>query len=172
MRPPSVLVPGGSLIAAVGISMPILTAGVRAPGSLIPGLSDVVSAVPDKGLGASTDQRVYLYAVVALAVGAWLVPKLATRLMWVGVALASVCLAVVTVATYRGWVLVTEGPQALVNGNSSFVERAALTFLAGLHAGGLLVLHPARGLWILSAGAAVALAGVVLMFRRPPDRNP
>ena len=170
MRPPSLLVPLGAVVAAVGITMPIVKVGVHVPD--IPVVSSVVSAFKEPELGASADQRVYLYGVVALAIGAWLLPRMVPRLTLVGTGLAIAAAGGATVAAVRGWMVATQGPHALLTGDQPFLERGALNALDELHALGILVVHPGRGLWVLTAGAVLLVGGLLLSLRGGPSSRP
>ena len=169
MRRPSLLVPAGGTLAAVGIHLPIVRVGVHVPGARVPVVSDLADAVPDRGLGAATDQRLYLLGVLVLAVAAWLLPFLVPRLKAVGTGLGLAAAAIATTAACRGWIIEVRGPGAVVDDHASFLERTALTVLDRLHAAGVLVIHPGAGLWVLSAGALVLLAGALLAVRPSPS---
>jgi hypothetical protein len=160
MRRPSLLVPLGGVITAVGIHLPLVTIGADTPGARIPVVSDLVDSIPARDFGASTDQRLYLLGVLVLAVAAWLVPRLRERMSLLGWGLAIAAAAIGTLGAVRAWIIATRGPDALLTDDSSFLERGALTFLDRLHASGVLVIDPAPGLWVLTAGAVVMLVGV------------
>jgi hypothetical protein len=162
MRPPSLLVPCGGIVAVIGINLSVVKVGVHAPGSAIPVVSDLVNAIPEKALGAAADQRYYLLGVAVVTVVAWLLPRLVPRTNLLGLALAFAAAVITVLGAVRGWVIATEGPHALLTGDSSFLERSGLAVLDQLHAKGILVVHPAAGLWVLSAGAALLVCGVVL----------
>jgi len=169
MRRPSLLVPIGGVVATIGIQLPIVSVGVHVPGEKLPVISELVDSVPDMGLGASGDQRAYLLGVLALAVAAWLLPRLAPKLQAVGVGLAVGAAAIATIGASRGWIIAIRGPGAVVSDDSSFLEKTSLTVLDRLHSYGVLTIHPGSGLWTLSAGALLLAAGAVLAFRRRPD---
>ena len=167
MRPPSILVPVGAVVAAVGINLPVVSLDVHLSDSVLPGISDLVNAVPEHGLGASDDQRYYLLGVVALAVLGWLLPRLVPRTTVIGFVLAVAALAGSAFAAYRGWAIAIGGPKAVLTGDTSFLERTAVDVLDALHSRGVLVVDPASGLWVLSAGVALLVVGVALTLRRP-----
>ncbi|RNL79018.1 hypothetical protein [Nocardioides marmorisolisilvae] len=169
MRKPSILVPLGGAVATVGIYLPIVTVGLHVPGSKLPVLSDMVDSIPDKGLGASTDQRLYLLGMLGLAVAAWLLPLLVPRTKAVGIGLAIAAAAIAAIGAVRGWVIAVRGPGAVIDDHSSFLERTALSALDKLHSYGVLVIHPGSGLWTLSAGALVLIAGALLALRPAPS---
>jgi hypothetical protein len=166
MRRPSLLVPIGAVIATVGMHLPMVKIGLDSPGARIPVISDVVDAIPEREFGASPDQRLYLLGVLALAVAACAVPRLVPRTNALGWGLAIGAAAIGCLGAVRGWVVATQGPHTLMTSDSSFLERGALTFLDRLHSSGILVVDPAFGLWVLSAGALVMLVGVALPLTR------
>jgi len=165
MRPPSVLVPIGAVVAAIGISMPIVKVGVEVPGTTVAGVSDLVDLIPETGFGASETQSYFLLGVVVLAAASWLVPKVMPRSRAIAVALAAAATVGASFAAARGWLIATEGPNAVLTGDTSFLERSAINVLDTLDAKGILVVDPARGLWVLTAGAALLLVGVLMTLR-------
>lgn len=168
MRKPSLLVPAGAVVATIGIHLPVVRISAQTPGAKIPVVSDLVTSIPAKEFGATADQRAYLLGVLALALAAWLVPRLAPRTNVLGWGLAVAAAAIAGVGATRGWLIATRGPHALVTDDSSFVERGALAFLDRLHADGVLVLHPAAGLWTLSVGAGLLVIGALLPVLSAP----
>ena len=171
MRPPSLLVPVGAVVAAIGISMPIVTVGVQVPGNALPGVRKAIDLIPEKGLGASETQSYYLLGIVVLAVAAWLVPRVLARSNVVGASFAVAATIGAAFASARGWLIATDGPHALITGDTSFLEKNALNVLDRLDAQGILVVDPASGLWLLTAGAALLLVGSLLILRGPRRGN-
>lgn len=159
-------------MATVGIYLPIVTVDFRSR-SGIPVVTDLVDAIPSRGFDASADQRFYLLGVVALALTGWLLPRLAPRLGTIGWILAVAAAAIATIGATRAWVIALQGPGALVSDDSSFLERSALTLLDRLHSYGVLVIHPAAGLWVLSAGALLQVLGALgpLVLRSTEPRG-
>jgi len=170
MHRPSLLVPIGGVVATVGISLPMVKVGVHVPGAKLPVLSDLVDSVPERTLGASGDQRVYLLGMLALAVAAWLLPVLVPRLREVGIGLALAAAAIATIGACRGWIIEVKGPGAVIDDHSSFLEVTGLKLLDRLHSYGALVIDPGSGLWVLSAGAVLLVIGALLPLRPSTSR--
>lgn len=171
MRPPSLLVPLGGVVAAIGLTRPVVTVGVQAPDSAVPLVGELVEALPDQALGASAAQQAVLVAAALLAIGAWALPRMLPRTRALAFLLAGAAAMIASVAAYRGWRIATEGPRALLTGDSSFLERNGLEVLDRLHARGVLVLHPTAGLWVLTAGAVITVLGLLLPVTRLARRG-
>ncbi|MFL6156143.1 MAG: hypothetical protein ACJ72D_08635 [Marmoricola sp.] len=165
MRRPSLLVPLGAVVATIGIHLPIVTVSAHVPGRKVPLLSDLVDSIPEKGLSASSDQRLYLLGMLAIAVAAWLLPRLVPRMKAVGIGLALAAAVIATIGACRAWIIVIRGPAAVADDHSPFLARTALTVLDRLHSAGVLVIDPGSGLWTLSAGAVVLVVGALLPLR-------
>lgn len=161
MRKPSILVPLGGVVATWGIYLPLMRLGLRVPESRLPVSLDLGS-LPEVDLNASSAQRLFLVGMLALALAAWVLPLLVPRTTAVGVGLASGAGAIATVAAYRAWAVEIRGPRAVLDGDTPFLERAALGVLDRLHSSGVLKIHPAEGLWALTVGAVMLVVGLGL----------
>lgn len=155
MRPPSLLLPVGAVVACVGINQPVVTIGVHLRRATL----------VERDFGASSDQRAYLLVAAAVAVGAWILPKVLPRTNPAALVLGLLSLIGVAVAAARGWLIATDGPHALQTGDTGFLEKGALDLLDRLESAGILVLDPAPGLWVITAGATLMLLGLVLALR-------